>query len=171
MYLGHHVPTFSRDCLEALISLPDGTPLQLLVNHFKSKAYSPRADPQGNERRRGQVQRVAELVAEHDLTREYIIISGDFNDTVESPSLAPLLEMEQLYNVNLLLDPSDRWTYRTGNDQIDYILVSNALKEKLQNVTIERRGIYSDKLNHYDTVTSRKTEASDHAAVVAEFRL
>jgi endonuclease/exonuclease/phosphatase family metal-dependent hydrolase len=171
VYLGNKVPMFSRDCLEALISLPDDTPLQLLVNHFKSKAYSPPTDPQGNARRKGQVQRVAELAAEHDLTREYVVIAGDFNDSVESPALSPLLKMEGLYNVNLLLDPSDRWTYRTGNDQIDYILISNALKERLENVTVERHGIYSEKGDHYDTVTSRKTEASDHAAVVAEFRL
>jgi exonuclease III len=67
---------------------------------------------------------------------------------------------------------SQRGTYRTGKDQLDYLLVSDALKSGLQNVYIERRGMYSKKeWPHYNTVTGRRTEASDHSAVVADFRL
>jgi hypothetical protein len=50
--------------------------------------------------------------------------------------------------------------------------VSDALKACLQNVYIERRGMFSaKKWPHYDTVTGRLTEASDHSAVVADFRV
>jgi endonuclease/exonuclease/phosphatase family metal-dependent hydrolase len=166
------VPTFSRDCLEARIKLSKEKRLHLMVNHFKSMGYSPPNDPQSNCRRRGQVKRVAELVDEHNLQQEYVVVAGDFNSPADSQSLSPLLQKDGLYNVNLELEASQRGTYRTGEDQLDYLLVSDALKTCLQGVYIERRGMYSSKKwPHYDTVTGRRTEASDHSAVVADFRL
>jgi endonuclease/exonuclease/phosphatase family metal-dependent hydrolase len=172
MYNDKLVPTFSRDCLEAQIKLSEGKMLHLMVNHFKSMGYSPPNDPQSNRRRRGQVERVAELMDEHNLQQEYVVVAGDFNSDSDSPSLSPLLQKEGLYNVNLELEVSQRGTYRTGKDQLDYLLVSDALKSGLQNVYIERRGMYSKKeWPHYNTVTGRRTEASDHSAVVADFRL
>jgi len=172
MYNDKLVPTFSRDCLEARIKLSEEKMLHLMVNHFKSMGYSPPNDPQSNRRRRGQVERVAELVGEHNLQQEYVVVAGDFNSPADSQSLSPLLQKDGLYNVNLQLEESQRGTYRTGKDQLDYLLVSGALKNSLQNVYIERRGMYSSKKwPHYDTVTGRRTEASDHSAVVADFRL
>jgi endonuclease/exonuclease/phosphatase family metal-dependent hydrolase len=172
MYNDNQVPTFSRDCLEAQIKLAEGKMLHLMVNHFKSMGYSPQNDPQSNRRRRGQVQRVAELLDAHNLQQEYVVVAGDFNSPADSPSLSPLLQKDGLYNVNLELEESQRGTYRTGKGQLDYLLVSNALKACLQNVYIERRGMFSaKKWPHYDTVTGRRTEASDHSAVVADFRL
>lgn len=172
MYNDQQVPTFSRDCLEAQIKLSDEKRLHLMVNHFKSMGYSPPNDPQSNRRRQGQVERVAELVGAHNLQQEYVVVAGDFNSPADSPSLSPLLQKEGLYNVNLQLEESQRGTYRTGKDQLDYLLVSDELKSDLQNVHIERRGMYpSKKWPHYDTVTGRRTEASDHSAVVADFSL
>lgn len=115
--------------------------------------------------------RVAQLVGEHNLQEEYVVVAGDFNSDATSPSLAPLLDKEGLYNVNLELEPSQRGTYLTGKKQFDYLLVSDALKGILQNVYIERRGTYSRKWPNYETVTGRRTEASDHSAVVADLRL
>ncbi|MBM4447542.1 MAG: endonuclease/exonuclease/phosphatase family protein [Chloroflexi bacterium] len=170
-YNGKVVPIFSRDCLEVQIELSEERRLQLMVNHFKSMGYSPENDPQSNRRRREQVERVAELVSEHNLQAEYVVVAGDFNSDATSPSLSPLLEKEGLYNVNLKLETSQRGTYRTGKKQLDYLLVSDALKSALQDVYIERRGTYSRRWLTYDTVTGRRTEASDHSAVVANFRL
>ncbi|MFC2050411.1 endonuclease/exonuclease/phosphatase family protein [Chloroflexota bacterium] len=171
-YNGRMVPTFSRDCLEVQVELPRERLLQLMVNHFKSMGYSPGNDPQSNRRRKGQAERVAELVDEHNLQEEYIVVAGDFNSDTDSPSLAPLIGKAGLYNVNLKLEPSQRGTYRVGSKQLDYLLISNALKGALQSVYIERRGMYSKKKwPHYETVTGRRTEASDHSAVVADFRL
>jgi exonuclease III len=84
-----------------------------------------------------------------------------------------LLEKDGLYNVNLELDPDKRGTYRTGKKQLDYIVVSKALKDKLEKVHIERRGVFTttNKWVPYDTVKNRKTEASDHAVVVADFKI
>jgi len=170
-YNGKMVPTFSRDCLEVQVELPWEGLLQLMVNHFKSMGYSPGNDPQSNRRRRGQVERVAELVDEHNLQEEYIVVAGDFNSDSDSPSLAPLLGKMGLYNANLELEPSQRGTYRTGKAQLDYLLISDALKGALRSVYIERRGTYSRKWPNYETVVGRRTEASDHSAVVADFRL
>jgi endonuclease/exonuclease/phosphatase family metal-dependent hydrolase len=166
-----NTPVFSRDCLEVNFALTPDTPLHLLVNHFKSMGYSSSGDPQGNKRRLVQTKRVADLIGEHDLSREYLITAGDFNAPATSPSLAPLLAKAGLVNVSENLPAGERGTYRTGKDQLDYILVSDALKANLQSVRIERRGIYTAKGTRYPTVTNRRTEASDHAAVVATFSL
>lgn len=172
LYNGKMVPTFSRDCLEVQVKLPDEQILHLLLNHFKSMGYCPKNDPQSNNRRRGQSERVAELVCNHDLQREYVMVAGDLNADVKSPSLEPLLNKEGLYNVNHELEPSQRGTYRTSNKQLDYLIVSDALRELLENVHVERRGMYSRKWNvHYSTIKGRRTEASDHGAVVADFRV
>lgn len=169
-YNGRVVPTFSRDCLELLIDFPDSGPLLLMVNHFKSKMSSGGGDPLSNNRRLGQAKRVEELVSSHDLEKEYVIVAGDLNDDSTSPSLKPLLEKEGLYNANLELDPSQRGTYRTGTEQLDYIIMSDALKRSLRNVYVERRGVFSKtKWPHYETVKGRRTEASDHGAVVVDF--
>jgi len=172
VYNGNEVPTFSRDCLEVQLQLPDGQTLHLLVNHLKSMGYSPKNDPQSNRRRLLQAQRVAELVDTHDLTKEYVVAAGDFNSDPASPSLAPLVNNPGLYNVNLELAEKERGTYQTGNKQIDYLLVSEAMKNGLQGMHIERRGIFTKKKwPHYPEVTSDADQASDHAAVVAEFQL
>jgi endonuclease/exonuclease/phosphatase family metal-dependent hydrolase len=159
---------FSRDCLEVNLAL-ENKPLHLLINHFKSMGYSSGDDPQGNKRRLVQSTRVAELLDSHDLSEEYVVVAGDFNSPADSPSLAPVLKKAGMYNVNEELPEGKRGTYRTGKDQLDYIVVSDALKERLTGVRIERRGVYTARGEKYPTVTSRRTEASDHAAVVATF--
>lgn len=170
IYNNREIHTFSRDCLEVQVELENESPLHFFINHFKSKGYSPENDPLSIRRRKGQAERVAELVDEHDLQTENIVVAGDLNDGAGSLSLAPLLTKEELYNVNLELDPSERGTYRTGKEQLDYLIISNALRVNLDHVYVERRGLYSKKWEHYETMTKRLHEASDHGAVVADFR-
>ncbi len=171
VYLGKDAPLFSRDCLEADFRLPNRQTLHLLINHFKSQGYSDKRDPRGDLRRRGQAERVAQLASAYDLKKDFVVVAGDLNSPPTSTALAPLLENRGLSNAVLKLPSSERGTYRTGNQQIDYLLVSAALKKHLRRVRIERRGIYSRKWKHYDTVTGQVDEASDHAAVVAEFEV
>ena len=75
---------------------------------------------------------------------------------------------------------ADRWTHRddavlSKNDQIDYLLVSKGLWPRLQQVGIERRGIWAkakktrEKYPPLSTVTGDTNAASDHAAVWADF--
>ena len=66
-----------------------------------------------------------------------------------------------------------RWTFQ-DKTALDYLLVSKALNAKLTAVSIERRGIFSPTdfkhtFPHFPEVTSKTTQASDHAAVLAEF--
>ncbi|MCA1615348.1 MAG: endonuclease/exonuclease/phosphatase family protein [Acidobacteria bacterium] len=171
-YDGKRVKTFSRDCLEAQIETPGGRPLHLKINHFKSMGYSPKTDPQSNRRRLGQALRVAELVDQHDLKKDYVVVAGDLNSDPSSPSMEPLVKKGGLHNVNLELPAGERGTFGTGKKQLDYLFVSEALKKHLQNVRLERRGVFAKrKWTPYPTVKSDRTQASDHSAVIAEFLL
>jgi endonuclease/exonuclease/phosphatase family metal-dependent hydrolase len=172
---------FSRDCLEVELGLPNGKPLYVLANHFKSQGYG---NPAANDaRRRQQAERVAQILSRYNLKTDYVIVAGDLNDSPERPpyALKPLLDVENLFNALAIEFPDvkDRWTYHYRNDfnQIDFLLVSKALKAKLVQAGIERRGIYKlgeltdGAEQEFDTVTSWTNAASDHAAVWAEFSL
>lgn len=173
-YEGNNVALFSRDCLEVQVDLdlPNGQPLHLLVNHFKSMGYSASSDPRSDKRRRTQARRVAELASAHDLDHEFVVVAGDLNSDPSSWSLEALVTHPGLHNVNLELPAEQRSTFRTGSQQLDYLFISQALRSHLAAVHIERRGIYTKtKWPHYPEVTSTRTQASDHGAVVADFSL
>lgn len=137
---------FSRDCLEATIVLPGGQRLTLFVNHLKSKlvqgktqAARDRQTRNAHAKRLLQASTVARLVEQRvaDLPRDalYAVI-GDFNDTPTSPSVAPLTRHRQLTDlVAAHLPPLERYTYfwrgRNRVSQIDYILASPALAERV----------------------------------------
>ncbi|MDQ3135590.1 MAG: endonuclease/exonuclease/phosphatase family protein [Acidobacteriota bacterium] len=171
LYEGASVPLFSRDCLEAQVTLPKKKKLHLLINHLKSQGYFPPTDKNSARRRLGQATRVAELVDEHKLNKEFVIVAGDLNSDPSLPSLAPLVNHAGLFNVNLNLPDGQRGTYKTSKQQLDYLFISTALKSHLQAVQLERRGVYTKtKWTPYPTVTSARTQASDHSAVVADFQ-
>lgn len=174
-------PLFSRDCAEFEIMLPRGRSLWVLVNHFKSRGHGEKKE--NDAKRERQASRVAEILGRFDLAQDWVVVAGDLNELPNSASLAPLLERAGLRNTfRKLPRKADRWTYGgdatpSKNDQIDYLLVSEALWPRLQRVEIERRGIWGPtgkvrtKYPPFDTVTSDTTAASDHAAVWAEFDL
>ena len=174
-------PVFSRDCAEYKIDLPGNKNLWLLCNHFKSRGYGSK---DGNDRKRlRQTERVSAILKRFDLASAWVIVTGDFNELPASDSLAPLLQRSDLRNVfEKLPAGEDRWTHRddavpSKNNQIDYLLVSDALWPHLQQVGIERRGIWAtskkmrDKYPPLQTVTGETSAASDHAAVWADFSL
>ncbi|MGH9942753.1 MAG: endonuclease/exonuclease/phosphatase family protein [Pyrinomonadaceae bacterium] len=172
LYDGRSVPLFSRDCLEAQITLPKRKRLHLLINHFKSMGYFPPTDKNSVRRRLGQATRVAELLDAHKLDKQFVVVAGDLNSAPDSPSLAPLVSHPDLYNVNLEFPETQRGTYGTGKKQLDYLFISQALKQRLTGAQLERRGVYTKtKWTPYPTVTSERTQASDHSAVVADFQL
>ena len=170
-YFGKTVNTFSRDCLQVNIQINENRDLNLFVNHFKSMGYSDPRDPQSEIRRKGQSERVKEIIQQYDLDNDLVAVVGDLNSSPEKNSMKPLTEYSKIYNVNLELPANERGTYRykTARNQLDYILISNALKSKLQNVHIERRGTFTRRGPNFPTVINRKTEASDHGAIVADF--
>lgn len=174
---------FSRDCLEVEILLPEGPILHMLCNHFKSKSND--SDGSSSKRRAVQARRVAEILQEYDLEKDWVVVAGDFNDTSDSSALEPLLKVENIFDVLALQYPDQplkRWTYHYQKfEQIDFMLVSRALKDRLQKAGVERRGIFGlqkmtsaykgsvDVEKEYDTVTRWDNSASDHGAVWAEF--
>ena len=128
-----------------------------------------------------------------DLGGAHILVSPQISPSVESAhvlgarahavqgtgcgTLAPITTHPRLFNVNDRLRSNDRWTYHYcgKNQQLDYLLVSQPLQAALQQVAIERRGIF--KVEHYSggavhpfpTGKTDRDSASDHGAVVAEF--
>jgi endonuclease/exonuclease/phosphatase family metal-dependent hydrolase len=170
---------FSRDCAEYEIILPSGKSLWMVCNHFKSRGYG---SPASNDAKRlKQSKQVGEILKRFDLTTELVIVSGDFNELPDSASLAPLLKQTaHLRNAfEKLPADADQWTHRDDvakNKQIDYLLLSDPLFNACQKVGIERRGIFSKtdfggKYPHFDTIKSESAQASDHAAVWADFTL
>jgi endonuclease/exonuclease/phosphatase family metal-dependent hydrolase len=168
--------TFSRDCLRVELELSPQRRLHLLVNHFKSKSGGAETT---DARRLRQSARVAEILGEYDLTSDLVIVAGDFNDTPAGQSLQPLLTLPHLHDVLALQFPSEpqhRWTYHfQTNEQIDFLLVSDPLKDKFVQAGVERRGIHDlatftgGAETQFPTVTAASNAASDHGAVWAEF--
>ncbi len=138
-------PVFSRDCAEFEIDIPGTRHLWVLVNHFKSRGYGSKAS--NDSKRKRQAETVAAILKRFDLKKQWVVVAGDFNELPKSDSLAPLLSLPGLRNAcDKLPNNADRWTHRddavpSKNDQIDYLLVSEALWPRLQQVGIERRGI------------------------------
>jgi endonuclease/exonuclease/phosphatase family metal-dependent hydrolase len=166
---------FSRDCLESELKLPDGRPLHILCNHLKSQGYgSPKANDAKRER---QAVRNAEILSGYNLATDLVIVAGDMNDDPGSAPLQPMLGVSNLFDVLELKfgsNPQNRWTYkyRSQSNQIDFLLVSKPLKDGFQDAGIERRGMFGvNGVTPFPSVTSKKTSASDHAAVWAEFNV
>jgi endonuclease/exonuclease/phosphatase family metal-dependent hydrolase len=165
---GGDEPIFSRDCPEFEVALPDGSSLWILGNHFKSKGHGSFAD--NNRRRRRQATQVARIYKAALQRSDLVVVLGDFNDSPDSWPLQPLLRGTGLKEV--MSHPSYQGlpgTYGTGRSmkqKIDYILLSPALWKRVQNVGVERRGVYTwNARKRFQTITSAVTAASDHAAV------
>lgn len=163
--------TFSRDCPEYVIALPNGRQLAILPNHFKSKRGGN--DRSARARRLAQAARAAELTSAALQITDLVLLGGDLNDTPDSPELAPLwsngFEDVQAHPSY----PTDRpGTFDTGTarNKIDYLIMSPALRGHLKATGIERRGSYHPNTwAPFDTVHAKADEASDHHLVWADF--
>jgi endonuclease/exonuclease/phosphatase family metal-dependent hydrolase len=164
---------FSRDCPEYDIVLDSGERIAVLPNHLKSKRNGN--DLQSQTRRRAQAER-AHAIALAALPRTpYVLIGGDLNDTPDSEPLASMFQDDFSDVMSHPSYPTDRpGTYGTGraNNKIDYLIMSPALKARLLQTGIERRGSYHpNSWDPFDTVTGAVNEASDHHLVWADFDL
>lgn len=176
--------TFSRDCPEYEVRLPNGQSLYVLCNHLKSKGYGAQAT--SNARRKRQAEAIAEILQGYDLTSDWVVVAGDMNDTPTSAPLKPLMDVPNLFDALALQFPGQekkRWTYHYNSfEQIDYVLLSKPLKDRFIAAGVERRGIYNLKNltasdptiedeTQYDKVTHWTNAASDHGAVWADISL
>jgi endonuclease/exonuclease/phosphatase family metal-dependent hydrolase len=165
---------FSRDCLEVEVLPPGGESLFMLLNHFKSQGYGSKAS--NDARRKAQADRVIEILGAYNLAKDLVVVAGDFNDRPENDPVKGLVGLQGLTDVlaKKLPDPKTRWTYK-DKSQIDYLLVSQPLADAMEDAGIERRGLLQlGKLTKgaeqsFAGVTSDTNDASDHAAVWAEF--
>lgn len=173
---GH--PIFSRDCPEYAILTPAGETLWILPNHFKSKYGGDNAASRA--KREAQARRTAEIYAALRAKGEdKIVVLGDFNDTIDSDPLKPLLEDTDLQDVSLhdSFDTGEfagRGTFGLGNDnqKIDYLLLSPVLFGRVTASGLFRKGAWPGKRPERWTVYPElKKEihvASDHHVIWAE---
>jgi endonuclease/exonuclease/phosphatase family metal-dependent hydrolase len=164
---GRMYKIFSRDCAEYTIHL-NGKNIHMLCNHFKSKGYgSPKTS---NEKRKKQADRVVDILKKFDLAKDFVIVAGDFNDTPDSEPLQKLVTLSNLKDVfKSNKFNGETWTYHSGNQQIDYLLVSKPLFDSIKEVGVERRGIFKKNNPSFSGLDSAVKEASDHACVWASF--
>jgi endonuclease/exonuclease/phosphatase family metal-dependent hydrolase len=174
--------TFSRDCPEYEVFLPNGNSLFVLCNHLKSKGYDLAGT--ADARRKKQAKAIADILKAYDLSQQWVVVAGDLNDTPDSGPLKPLMEVTNLFDVLSLQypnEPKKRWTYHYNDfEQIDYVLVSKPLKTRFIEAGVQRKGMYNlknltasddaiENETQYNTVTHWKNAASDHGAVWACF--
>ncbi len=165
--------TFSRDCPEYLIELPGGKTVLILPNHFKSKRGGN--SPSVQARRTAQADRAHAIAKDGLAQTNLVLIAGDLNDTPTYPGFASLWQHGFVDVSDHPSYPTDRpGTFDTGTaaDKIDYLIMSPALRAKLSEAGIERRGSYHPhSWEPFDTVTKKADEASDHHLVWADFSL
>jgi len=169
-------PIFSRDCAEYFVEAP-GMPGRfiLMANHFASKG----SDPTGMNRRVHQADRVRDVVVQRRSQGfTHFVVAGDFNDTPASVSLANLLGAPGLTDAIKKfanqIDPTGKrlGTYETGKQQIDYLLMSDAVSAAARGAGIERRGHFApNTFKSFDTVKSARDQASDHHCVWVDLAL
>ena len=165
---GGNDPIFNRDCPEFEVRLPDGTALWILGNHFKSKGNGSFAE--NNAKRKRQAAETARIYRAALQRSDYVIVLGDLNDSPDSAPLQPLLRDTNLQDV--MQHPTYQGlpgTFKSGvsiKQKLDYILLSPALWNRVQNVGVERKGVFTRSARgRFHSVISPETAASDHAAV------
>lgn len=165
--------TFSRDCPEYLVELPNGRKILILPNHFKSKRGGNNDAAQA--RRKAQADRAHAIAKEALSQATWVLIAGDLNDTPQDPALAALWQDGFVDVSDHPSYPIDRpGTFDTGTaaNKIDYLIMSPKLRAKLTGTGIERRGSYHPRTwEPFDTVTKKADEASDHHLVWADFSI
>lgn len=151
---GHRL--FSRDLLEVEVLNPENPNQRLFtlfVSHLKSKYVDPstKASERDEEQQRSDRKRWKQAAAIAQIVRarfpnpnDYFIVAGDFNDTPDSQTLAPLLNDPylQLYDISQSIpDPEKRWTHYWKEEklrsQIDYLLLSPGLAQRIVPGSIE----------------------------------
>lgn len=172
---GKTEPVFSRDCPEFTVELAGGQLLIVLGNHFKSQGFGNKAS---NDAKRLDQAKAVKTIYQAALQRsQLVVVAGDLNAGPDDPSVAPLVKTTGLQDV--MDHPAYQGlpgTFGTGTNRdrqkFDYVLLSPALWAKVQAVGVERRGVWApNTFPHFPEVTSKVTQASDHASVWVDLNL
>lgn len=163
-----------RGFLRAVVALPGGGELVLLVTHLKSRRASPPGQPNQTVMR----QREAEALRRH-VDAEFqknpsvrLLVLGDFNDSMDSLTLKELLGAGETKLKDLWLKDSfgDWWTQfyvpAQTYSRFDYMLVSDSLFREWAK---DQSGVYREGAGA--AASLKWAEASDHRPIFAKFRL
>jgi endonuclease/exonuclease/phosphatase family metal-dependent hydrolase len=166
-------PVFSRDCPEFAIWTPSGATVWVLQNHFKSRGYG--SQHASDARRWLQAETVRTIYERLKLEgAEYVAVMGDLNDAAGSDTLSPLLRDSDLKDCAThprFMSDGRVGTYKDGhaNDQLDYILLSPKLYERVSQGGIWRKGVWGGKNGKlweiYPEMKTSYEAASDHACL------
>ncbi|MFG2191683.1 endonuclease/exonuclease/phosphatase family protein [Streptomyces sp. NPDC048639] len=164
---------FSRDCPEFEVELPDGKPLWILGNHFKSKGFGKAADSANKRKMQAkQVRKIYEAALERSAR---VVVAGDLNDTPDSDPIELLLSaglQDAMSHSSYTGAPGTYGTGQSLRQKIDYLMLSPDLFDRVQAVDVERRGIWAPHtFKSFETVTSKATQASDHGALFADLEM
>jgi hypothetical protein len=142
------------------------------ASHASGVDSSPRVAGESAHKRERQARRVAELYRAARKRSDYVAVVGDLNDTPDSTSLAPLLQIPGVRDVSehpLWTGPvGTRGTGRSKDSKIDYILLSPELWKRVTAVGAFRAGVYAPTTGEMWPGLTKVNAASDHAAVWVE---
>ncbi len=152
---------FARDLMHVRLKVGDSQSLHVFIVHLKSKRDDG-ADKQGAAWRLAEATMARKIIGDL-IAREpdaWVIMTGDFNDTPESPVIRKLLAGEALADLHASLKGEDAITYlkKPYRSRIDYILTSPALSRRV--VKDSARIVNGD---------TDLTAGADHAPAVATF--
>ena len=159
--------SFARDLMHVRVQVTPQRIAHVFVVHFKSKHTTHKDDPQSAK------WRLAEATAARRIINEilqadpnaWVMITGDFNDTPETPTISTLTATTDgrpgLIDTHSHLDADKRITFLRPpyRSTIDYILVSPSLADRVV------------KAQSYVLADESLLEGSDHAPVVTTFKL
>jgi endonuclease/exonuclease/phosphatase family metal-dependent hydrolase len=153
---------FQRDLLAVTVEPEGGQPVEIWVVHLKSKRGD---DPTSEPIRLAEAAQIRRLLDEQfaDDAEARIIVTGDFNDTIESPSIETIIGdgPTALWSAHADLANPDVVTYNEEpyRSMIDFMLCTPAMQQRYM------KGSFRVPQGSIDTT------GSDHNPIVATFRV
>jgi endonuclease/exonuclease/phosphatase family metal-dependent hydrolase len=167
---------FSRDCPQYQVRTPNGTVINVLVNHFKSQSGG------GGSKRRRQAAEVRRIVNGLVAQDQHVIVLGDFNEGPgevdgHAENLMPLFK-----NNSPLVECFSLAEFQAGGrpgthdscglrKRLDYIFISRSLQDNFTGGKVFRKGLWGSRKTRptawetYAEMKDSTEQASDHAAL------
>lgn len=147
---------FRRDLLRADVEV-DGIPISVYTTHLKAQAGGQRAD----DVRLGEAKEVRRIIEEEmaPFPGHRYVLTGDFNDTPQSPVGRVFLggEGEPMHSALENLSGADSITHPCTHRAIDYLLYPNSMAGEFRGGGIQR--------------LEREDMGSDHWLIYGDFQL